>query len=130
MEIGLQITSIEVYLIGFFLGVLSAFKGRIRSNLATIRDQSHLDWITIKSRTRGGHEELRILLKNLLIPSQFNQELIYKRGRIPFYRRNRRENRRPSDSVKTDRRPRSCDDRGLRSHDPMKIACLILIGRP
>ena len=78
MKIGIQITSIEVYLINFFFGVCSAFKGRIRSNLATIRDQSRLNLIAIKSRTRGDHRELKILLKNCLTPSRFNQELSYK----------------------------------------------------
>ena len=67
VNIGLQIASIEVNLIGFFLGVRSAFKGRIRSNLATIHDQSRVDWIAIKSRTQGDHEELKILLQNFLI---------------------------------------------------------------
>ena len=52
------------------------FKGRIRSNLAIIRDKSRLDWITIKSRTCGDHEELNVLLKNRLIPSRFNQDLL------------------------------------------------------
>ena len=46
-----------------------------------------------------------------------------QRGRTPFYWRNRRENRRPSDSVKTDRRTRSHDYRGPQSHD-------LLIFRP
>ena len=78
MKIGLQIASIEVYLIGFFFGVCSTLKGRIRSNVAMIHDQTHLNWIAIKSRMRGDHEELRILLKNCLILSRFNQELFYK----------------------------------------------------
>ena len=42
MKIRVQITSIEVYLLGFFFGVRSTFKGRFRSILATIRDQSFL----------------------------------------------------------------------------------------
>ena len=78
MKIGLQIESIEVYLIGFSLYLHSTFKGRIRSNLATIRDQSRLNRIAIESRTQGDHKELRIFLNNHLIPSRFNQELSYK----------------------------------------------------
>ena len=88
VKIGLQIASIEVYLIGFFFDIHSAFKGRIRSNLATIHDQSRLNWMAIKSRTRGGggdNEELMILLKNRLISSRFNQDLLYKGGRTSFY---------------------------------------------
>ena len=65
MKIGLEITSIEVYLIGLFFGVLSVFKERIRSNLVMIHDQSGLNWIAIESK-RGDHEELRILLKKCL----------------------------------------------------------------
>ena len=71
-KIGLQITSIEVYVIGFFFGVLSAFKGRIRSNLVMIHDQSRPNWIAIESKQGegggGDHKELMILLKNCLIP--------------------------------------------------------------
>ena len=65
---------INNYVITCINSMLSAFKGRILSNLATIRDQSRLDWITIKSRKQGVHKELKILLKNCLIPSQLNQE--------------------------------------------------------
>ena len=47
----------------------------------------------------GDHEELKILLKNFLIPSRFNQELSYK-GRIHrFLKGNFRENFRLSDPV-------------------------------
>ena len=35
----------------------------------------------------GDHEELTILLKNRLIPSRFNQELLYTGGRTPLYRK-------------------------------------------
>ena len=87
VKIGLQIASIEVYLISFFFSLSLAFKGRIRSSLATARDQSCLNWITIESRTQGDHEELRILLKNHLISSRFNQDLLYKGGRTPFSRK-------------------------------------------
>ena len=65
-------------LIGFLFGICSTFKGRIRSNIITIRDQSRINWITIESRMQEDHDELRIWLKNYLIPSGFNQELSYK----------------------------------------------------
>ena len=78
---------IEVYLIGLFFSVRSVFKGRIGSNLAMIRDLSCLNWITIKSRIQGDHEELRILLKNRLISSRFNQELLKRREDINFSRK-------------------------------------------
>ena len=57
MKIGLQIVSIEVYLTGFFFGVLSAFKERIRSNLAMIRDQSRPNWMAIESKHGGGGDK-------------------------------------------------------------------------
>ena len=94
--------SIEVYLIGFFFGVRSAFKGRIRSILATIRDQSCLNLIGIESIMQGDHEELRILLQNRLISSQFNQELGLQMKNIGFYKKFHPENCRPSDSLKDD----------------------------
>ena len=52
-KIRLQIASIEVHLIGFFFGIRSTFKGRIRSILAMIHDQSCLNLIGIESRTQG-----------------------------------------------------------------------------
>ena len=36
---------------------------------------------------QGDHEELRIFLKNRLIPSRFNQELLKRREYISFYRK-------------------------------------------
>ena len=61
-EIGLQIMLIEVYFSGFFFDVRSEFKGRFRSILAMIRDQSCRNMIAIESRTQGDHKELKILL--------------------------------------------------------------------
>ena len=116
VRIGLQIVLIEVYLIGFFFGIRSAFKGRIRSNLATIRDQSRLNWIANESRMWGDHKELRILLKNRLIPSRFNQELLYKGGKTPFYRKF------PAINVGLlirRRRSDGCDFAKSVGHDPM-----------
>ena len=69
-KIRLQIVSIEVYLIGFFFGVRSALNGRIQSNLATIRDQSYINWIEIESIRQGDHEKLKILLQNHLVSSR------------------------------------------------------------
>ena len=63
-----------MYLLGFFCGVHSAFKGRFQSILAMIRDQSCLDMIAIESRTQRDHEELKILLQNRLISSRFNRK--------------------------------------------------------
>ena len=123
MKIGLQFASIEVYLIGFFLGVRSAFKGRIRSNLATIRDQPCLDWIAIKSRIHGGSQRTQYFPQKPLNSFMIQSRVELQRGRTPFYRRNRSKNRGPSNSVKADRRLRSCDYRGPRSHD-LLIFCL------
>ena len=53
MKIRLQIASIGVNLLGFFLGISSTFKGRIRSNLEMIRDQSCPNWIAIESKCGG-----------------------------------------------------------------------------
>ena len=50
----LEVTSIEVYLLSFFFDVRSAFKGRFRSILAMIRDQSCLSMIAIFSLVSKG----------------------------------------------------------------------------
>ena len=50
----------------------------MRSNQATIRDQSCLNPIGIESRMYRDHEELKILLQNCLNSSRFNEELRYK----------------------------------------------------
>ena len=68
---------------------------------------------------QGNHEELKIMLQNCLISSRFNQELSLQRKEHHFIREMLRENRGPSDLVKTDRRPQLCDDHGPRSHDTM-----------
>ena len=92
---------IEVYFIDLFFGVRLAFKRRIRSILATIRDQSCLN-LRIESRRQG---ITKILLQNRLISSRFNQDLIYKGEEHQFLL----ENRKPSDSVKTNGQLRSRD---------------------
>ena len=102
MKIRLSIASIEVYLLDFFFNVRSAFKGRFRSILAMIRDQSCLNMIAIESIMQGDYEELNILLQNCLISSQFNQKLGLQRKNINFYRKFYRKNRGPSDSLKDD----------------------------
>ena len=102
VNIRLQITLIEVYLIGFFFNVRSALKGRIRLICAMIHDQSCLNLIEIESKTQGYHEELNILLKNHLISSQFNQEFGLQMKNISFYRKFHPKNREPSDSLKDD----------------------------
>ena len=61
-KIRLQIASIEVYLLGFFFGVRSAFMRRFQSILAMIRDQFCLNMIAIESRMQGDYEELTKLL--------------------------------------------------------------------
>ena len=58
-NIKLQIASIELYLLGFFFGVRSTFKGRFRSILAMIHGQSYLNMIAIESRMQEVHEELK-----------------------------------------------------------------------
>ena len=118
-----------MYLIDSFFGVLSAFKGRIRSNLAMIRDQSRPNWIAIESKRRGVVKNSGFcskLLNSFTIQSRVKK----RRRRKLFYKRNNCENCGLFDSLKTDQRPWSRDDRGPRSHDPSKIACSILIGRP
>ena len=87
-----------------------------RSNLTMIRNQSHLDWIAIKFRTWGS-QRTQGFPQKLLNFFAIQSRLKIQRGRTPFYRRNRRENRGPSDSVKIDRQPQSRYDRGPRSHD-------------
>ena len=74
----------------------------MRSNQAMIRDQSHPDWIAIKYKCGGDHEELKILLKSCLIPSRFNEELSFRREITPFYRGKSREKYGPFDPVKVD----------------------------
>ena len=81
-KIRIQIASIEVYLLGFFFNVCSAFTGRFQSILAMIRDESYLNMIAIEFRMQGDHEELKILLQNLLISSRFNQKLGLQRKSI------------------------------------------------
>ena len=82
MKIRLQITLIEVYLLSFFFGMRSVFKGRFLSFLVMIRDQSSLNMIAIESRTQGDHEKLTNLLQNFLISSRFNRKLSLQKKNI------------------------------------------------
>ena len=87
----LQIASIEVYFFGFFFGVCSTFKGRFRSILATISDQSCLNMIAIELERGGGggggsRRTYDFTLK-MLIFSCFNQKLSYKERRTSIYRK-------------------------------------------
>ena len=90
---------IEEYFIDFFFGLRSAFKGRFRSILAMIRDQSYLNMIVIESKTQGDHKELNIFLQKCLISSRFNQKLGLQRKNINLFHH---KNRGPSDSLKDD----------------------------
>ena len=99
VKIRLQITSIEVYFLGFFFGVHLAFKGKFRSILVMIHDQSCLNMIAIESRTQGDHEELKILLQNFLIASRFNRKLSLRRKEHLFMEEKSRK-RGPSNSLK------------------------------
>ena len=65
-NIRLPIMSTEVYLLGLFFGMPSAFKGRFRSILQMIRDHSCLNMIAMKSRMQGDHEELNNFSPKLL----------------------------------------------------------------
>ena len=112
MIIRLQIASIEVYVIGFFFCVRSAFKGRIQSNLATIRDQSRLNWITTESRMRGSRRTQDFAQKLLNLFTIQSRVEVYKEEHY-FYRKNHG----PSDSVKTDEWLRLRDFDAPRSHD-------------
>ena len=102
---------IEEYFSGFVFDVRSAFKGRFRSFSCKKSWLSCFNWCGIESRKQEDHEELMIFLQNHLIYSLFDQKLRYKEGRTPFYKEMLHKNRRPSDSVKTDRRPQSRDGR-------------------
>ena len=96
-KIWLQFTRIEEYWLSFFCGRRSALKGRIQSNPKINHDESYLNWITIKSRTHGNRDELKIFLKNCLIASRFNQELNLERKNIGIYKKKPTENSGPFD---------------------------------
>ena len=72
-KIWLQFALIEEYFLDLFFGVRSAFKGRFRSILVMICDQSYLNMIAIEFRMQGDHKELANLLQNRLISSRFNR---------------------------------------------------------
>ena len=97
-----QFTLIEVYFLDLFVGMRLAFKGKFRSILAMIRDQSCLNMIATESAMQGDHKELMNLLQNCLIFSGFNRKLGLQRKNIGFYRKFYRENHRPFDSPKDD----------------------------
>ena len=81
-KIWLQFALTKEYFLHFFFGVRSAFKGRFCSILTMIHDQSYLNMIAIESRIQGDYKEVKILLQNLLISSQFNQQLGLQRKNI------------------------------------------------
>ena len=80
----------------------SAFKGRFRSILAMIRDQSCLLRIAIESRMQVDHKDFKILVQNFLISLRFNQKLGLQRKNMAFYRTFHRENRGASYLLKDD----------------------------
>ena len=91
-----------------------------------VRDQSCLEWITIKSRTCKDHEELRILVKNCLIPSRFNQEFFYKDKEHSFIKHFPQK----SETVRSDEEQLDGHDRALKvSHDPMTRAHILSLFR-
>ena len=72
----------------------------MRSNQATIRDQSCLNPIEIESKMQGDHKELKIMLQNCLISSRFNQELSRRREYIDIYKKIPCEKCQPFDLMK------------------------------
>ena len=56
MKIWLQFVLIEEYFLDFLFGVRLAFKGRFRSILAMIRDQSCLNMIAFESNAWGSQK--------------------------------------------------------------------------
>ena len=114
-KIWLQFMRIEEYWLDFFLSGRSAFKGKIRSNPTKSRNQSHSDCFAIESK-RGDHNELKILLKNRLIASRFNQKLREEDKIHQFLKKNSRDEYEPSIS-RCDLRcliVRNCRNRGPR----------------
>ena len=112
----------------FLPRVCSAFKGRMWSIHATIRDQSYLNSIRVESRMQGDREELKIFLKNCLIALWFDQKLRYKGKNIDFYKKK---------SAKIADRPirwrpiDGCDRAMIVGHDPtiaMPVAHPMKIG--
>ena len=91
--------SIEVYLLGFFFGAHSTFKGRFRSIFTMIRDQSCLSMIAIESRMQGDHEKLTNSLQ-LLSLFTIQSKVKFTKEEHHFYRKFHRENRGLSDSLK------------------------------
>ena len=130
MKIRLQITSIEVNLIAFSL----AYVRCSRREIDQISQRFVINPASIRSKLslgcRRDHEEFTILLQNCLISSRFNQELSYIEEEHRFIEEIALKSRGQLDSVKTNRRPRSCHNSGPRSHDSAKIAHPILIRRP
>ena len=84
MKIWLQFMWIEDYCLGFFLGVRSSFKGRIRSNQAMNHNKSYLNLIAIESRMQGNRDELKICLQNGLIASRLIKSCLEKENTSVF----------------------------------------------
>ena len=76
-------------------GEFDRIKQNFVINRAPIGSQSSLN-----AGGGEGHDELKILLKNCLIASRFNQELRFKGKNIGIKRRNLREKLGPFDPVR------------------------------
>ena len=79
-------------------------------NPAPIESQSSLN--------AGGSRRTQDLAQKSLNSFMIQSRVLTQRKRTPFYRRKSHKNCGPSDSMKTDRQPQSCEYRGPRSHDP------------
>ena len=78
---------IEEYLLGFFLGIHSAFKGTNRLNQAMNCDESCPNLIAIESRMLGKCDELKIGFQNGLIASQLIKSYLEEESTSVFIRK-------------------------------------------
>ena len=88
-----------MYFSGFYFNVRSAFKGRFRSILATIRDQFCLNMIRIESKMQEDHEELKIIAPKLLNFFTIQSKVKFTEREHPFYRKFHCKKRGPSNSL-------------------------------
>ena len=117
MRIWLQFTCIEEYWIDFFLAYIQRSRGECNwiKQWFTINPASIWSELSLERRGITKTQDYAPKLLNFFM---IQSKVKIQRKRTPFYRRKSCENRGSSDSVKVDRRRRSCDYFGPRSHDP------------
>ena len=83
-------------------------------------DESYLNRIVIESRTQGNCDGLKILLKNRIIASRFNQELFQKRRTSIFIKEYpaRNVDRLFRDEIRV---VRLCETGGIVAHDAVHV---------